>query len=372
MSHRPALVALVVLLGGTFGCATQHLAYSPDELRAEIARRAPGLPPGDVVVPYELGPKERAEASEIVGHLQGTDSKVNALVEAMFDRRFLGLHYADRVTGDAVETLRTHEGNCLALASVFVGLARAVGLEAYYIDASSRVHETTYGDDGMTVSAGHITAMVVTPRANLGLDFSRMGPFVWYRILDDVEAVAHFYNNRAFEGIDDARTRGAPPDWGAAARDFRRAIQVKPDFARAWSNLGMAEAALGRADDAATDYREAIRRDPRLVAPRNNLGALLLAKGDVEGALATLEAAVALPDAGPHVLYNLALARLKAGDRAGALEALRLARERGYPRAQRLPDALAAGGPRPVAWAPAPPAARQPRFAWPLDRVFGQ
>jgi Flp pilus assembly protein TadD len=183
--------------------------------------------------------------------------------------------------------------------------------------------------------------MVVTPRGNVGLDFARMGPFVWYRTLDDVEAVAHFYNNRAFERIDEARARGAAVDWEAAALDFRRATRVKPEFARAWSNLGMAEAALGRDADAMGSYREATRRDARLVAPRNNLGALLLRRGDVPGALGALEAAAAIPNSGPHVLYNLALARLRAGDRAGAVGALRAAREQGYPPARRLLDELA-------------------------------
>ncbi len=369
MSRRPALVALVALLGGTSGCAIRRLAYSPRELRAEIAQRAPGLPPGDVVVPYELGEQERARAVEIVGRIESTNGKVRALVEAMFDPEVLGLRYADRVTGDAVETLRTHEGNCLALASVFVGLARAVGLEAYYIDASTRVHETTYAGDGMTVSAGHVTAMAVTPTGNVGLDFARMGPVVWYRVLDDVEAVAHFYNNRAYERIDDARALGAPLDWGAAAVDFRRATEVKPEFALAWSNLGMAEANLGREDEAVRLYREAIRRDPRLVAPRNNLGVLLLRRGDVAGALEVLEAAVAIPQSGPHVLYNLALARLRAGDREGAVAALRLAQRKGYPRAQRLLDELAvANAPPPDAPAPA---VRGP-YPWPLQRVFRQ
>ncbi|HEX9048906.1 MAG TPA: tetratricopeptide repeat protein [Anaeromyxobacter sp.] len=341
MSRRPALGLLAALLGGTSGCAAARLAYAPAELRAEVARRAPGLPAAEVIVPYELDPADRERAAQIVGDLQSVEPKVEALVTAMFDPKQLGLRYADVVTGTAAETLRTRRGNCLALASVFVGLARAVGLEAYYIDASTRVHETTYADDGMTVSSGHVTAMVVTPKGNVGLDFAHLGPFAWYRTLDDVEALAHFYNNRAFERIDEARARGVAVDWETAALDFRRATEVKPEFALAWSNLGMAEADLGREDQAIRDYRQAIRRAPALVAPRNNLGALLLRRGDVRGALEVLEAAVALPSSGPHVLYNLALARLGAGDRAGALEALRLARSRGYARAQRLLDELA-------------------------------
>ncbi|HET8540193.1 MAG TPA: tetratricopeptide repeat protein [Anaeromyxobacter sp.] len=349
MSRRPAaLAALLALLGGTSGCAAARLAWSPGDLRAEIARRSPATEPADVIVPFELGDADRARAVEIAGGLRSIDAKVKALVAAMFDPEQLGLRYASRVTGDAATTLRAREGNCLALASVFVGLARAIGLEAYYIDASARVHETTHGDDGMTVSAGHVTAMVVTPRGNVGLDFSRIGPFAWYRTLDDVEAAAHFYNNRAYERIEGARARGAPVDWSAAALDFRRAADVKPAFAGAWSNLGMAHAALGREDDAVRAYEEAIRRGPRLVAPRNNLGVLLLRRGDVASARAVLEGAAALPSSGPHVLYNLALARLRAGDREGAIAALRAARTRGYARAQRLLDDLAlarSGGP---------------------------
>jgi len=341
---RPLALAalLAALLGGTSGCAARpRLAWAPGDLRAELARRAPAIAAADVVVPYELGEAQRARAREIVGELTSSDARVRALVAAMFDPEELGLRYASRVTGDAAETLRAREGNCLALASVFVGLAREVGLEAYYIDASTRVHETIHGDDGMTVSSGHVTAMVVTPHGNVGLDFARLGPFVWYRILDDVEALAHFYNNRGFERIDAARARGAPVDWAEAALDFRRATEVTPGFAHAWSNLGMAEAALGREGEAIRLYREAIRRDPKLAAPRNNLGALLLRQGDAAGAREVLEAAVQLPSSGPHVLYNLALARLRTGDREGALAALRRSTTAGYPRAQRLLDQLA-------------------------------
>lgn len=368
MSRSPALLTLAAVLG-TSGCAApQRLAFTPGELRAELGRRAPGLAAPDVVVPFELGPEERARALAIVGRLESIDEKVKALVQAMFDPRQLGLRYADRVTGDAAETLRAGEGNCLALASVFVGFARAVGLEAYYMDASARVHETTHAEDGMTVTAGHVTALVVTPKGNLGLDFARVGPFVWYRTLDDVEAVAHFYNNRAFERIEEARERDAPVDWNAAALDFRRATEVKPAFARAWSNLGMAEAALGREDDAVAHYREAIRRDPALVAPRNNLGSLLLRRGDVHGALGVLEGAVAIASAGPHVHYNLALARLRGGDREGAVRSLRLASSKGYPRAERLLAELA------VASLPedaARPVSRGP-LRWPVTRLPGQ
>jgi tetratricopeptide (TPR) repeat protein len=343
MAHRIALAAAAAALcAGGAGCAVQRGIYTAPQLRAEVARRAPGIPPAEVVVPFDVGDAARARAQEIAGRLGTPQEKVRALVEAMFDPAAFGLAYASRVTGDAAETLRSREGNCLALASVFVGLARAVGLEARYMDASTRVHETVHGEDGITVSSGHVTAIVDVGKGSVGLDFARMGPVVWYRILDDVEALAHFYNNRGFERVDEARASGAPVDWEAAGADFRRAAQVLPGFARAWNNLGIAAEGAGREREAEGHFREATRRDPKLVAPRNNLGDLLLRRGDVAAAREVLEGAARLPSAGPHVLYNLALARLRSGDRAGAVAALRRASGDGYPRARRLLEQLSA------------------------------
>ena len=247
------------------------------------------------------------------------------------------------MTGDAAETLRSREGNCLALASVFVGLARAVGLEARYMDASTRVHETVHGEDGITVTSGHVTAIVDVGKGSVGLDFARMGPVVWYRILDDVEALAHFYNNRGFERVDEARASGAPVDWEAAAADFRRAAQVLPvvrprlEQPRHRRRGGAGREARGgaplpRGDAARPEARRAAEQ-PRRPAPAPRRG-----DGRARGA----RGRGAPPSAGPHVLYNLALARLRSGDRAGAVAALRRASGDGYPRARRLLEQLSA------------------------------
>jgi len=342
---RPLSIAVAFAILGASGCATRQLTYAPGDLRAEIAKRAPGIPPDEIVVPFEVGEAEQKVAREAVGDTLSRYEQVTRLVGALFDPEAFGLRYASGITGDARETLRRHEGNCLALASVFVGLARSIGLEAYYIDASTRVHEIRHAEDGMTVNSGHVTAMVIAGDVKFGLDFARLGPIVWYHVLDDVEAVAHFYNNRGWELVYLARERGETVDWEAAARDFRRATQVLPSFAMAWNNLGLAVASAGRDDEAAVLYREAIRRDPRLAAPRNNLGSLQLRAGENEEALHTLEAAAGLSTSGPHVLYNLAVARLRTGDRSGAVAALRRASGEGYERAQRLLAELAVAAP---------------------------
>jgi tetratricopeptide (TPR) repeat protein len=308
--HPLALRLLTAVLGAAAGCgAPVRLAYTADALREQLARQAPTLTPQEVVVPYEVDAEQVALARAAMGDVRDDKERVEALVAAMFDRKLFGLRYVDVVTASARETLARKEGNCLGLASVFIGLARALGLSAFYMDASTRVHETHAGGDGLTVNTGHVTAVVRVGREDFGLDFAYMGKFQWYRIIDDVEALAHFYNNRGFDLVERALAEGHPVAWEEASRDFRRAVLVLPSFARAWNNLGIAAARRDLVAEAIRDYRTAIERDPQLAAPRYNLGSLYLADGDADGALPLLEEAARMEPASVHIQARLARAR---------------------------------------------------------------
>lgn len=348
MLRTAAAVVVAALVLGATGCASSlKQVYTPAELREELARR-PEIPSADLVVPYELPPQALARARRLVERAKTDGEKVELLVKGMFDPAVFGLDGdLATTTTTGAEALQAGGGNCVALASIFIGLARSVGLDARYVDASSRVNETRYGDDGNAVHFGHVTAMVNTGNELISLDFARIGPFRWYRLLDDLEAVAHFYNNRGYELLDRAREAGEAPDWTQAERFFRLAVAVKPGFARGWNNLGVAAGHLGRRDEAMADYRKASALDPAMAAPHANLGSSHLQAGDLAAALDELAAAAARDPRGAHIQYNLALARLRSGDLTGALEALRrtLALRGNYPGAQVLLERLAPGSP---------------------------
>jgi len=222
-----APVAALVLC--SLGCAgIVRQVYTPDDLRRELLSRGPAIPAAEVVVPFELPPEALATAQRLVANTRVDDQRVEILVQAMFDPAVFGLRYDASFTTSGAEALRSGRGNCVALASVFIGLARSIGLEARYVDASVAVHETRYGDDGSTINFGHITAQVTTGSERIGLDFARLGRFRRYDVLDDLEAVAHFYNNRGYEQLDQAREQGEAPDWVEAERLFRLAVVVTP------------------------------------------------------------------------------------------------------------------------------------------------
>ncbi|MGC4118112.1 MAG: tetratricopeptide repeat protein [Myxococcales bacterium] len=291
-------LGLAILLGVSLGgcAAAQHQrVYGPGQLRRELMRRVPERPELSATVPFELPPEVIAHAKEIVasGKKLTDRTKVSALVEAMFDPADFGLTYAEVETVGAQKALERRSGNCLDLASIFIGLARAVGVRAEYMDASHRVQETREVSGGITLRSGHVTAAVDVGDERVGLDFARLGPVQRYRLMDDVEAVAHFHNNRGWDLIDRALAAGATVDWQAALGEFEAAVAIEPDFAAGWNNVGIALARLGRRREAMESYRRAAEANPALVAPRVNLAALLLQMGEVQGAIAELEAALA-------------------------------------------------------------------------------
>lgn len=328
MSWPTAGWARCLALSAAFaaGCAG-WATYDPAALRAEVASRAPAVPPGELVVPFEVTDVQVERARRLVGTTYSEHERAQRLARALFTPGGFGLRYATGATATAQQTLRQGHGNCLGLASVFVGLARALGLDARYVDASERMQETRYRDHDLVVSSGHVTAIVQLGRERMTFDFGSSEVPRSYRVITDAEALGHFYNDRGYDHLEAAEARGTAVDWEAVQHDFWLSTQVAPRFPEAWSNLGIASARLGRPGEAEAAYREAIRHGPDLAAPRNNLGLLLLARGDAAGAREALEVAARLEPRRAHVQLNLAGARLRVGDRRGALEAARRALE---------------------------------------------
>jgi tetratricopeptide (TPR) repeat protein len=112
-----------------------------------------------------------------------------------------------------------------------------------------------------------------------------------------------------------------------AAREFARAVALRPDWARALVNLGDARLALGEVDGAIEAYRRAVLIAPDDPGAANNLAWALLqdparwreAEPIIDGALARR------PEPRGYYLDTLGALRLKKGDNRGALEAFRAA-----------------------------------------------
>jgi tetratricopeptide (TPR) repeat protein len=83
-------------------------------------------------------------------------------------------------------------------------------------------------------------------------------------------------------------------EWAGAADEFRRAIELKPDFRDARYNLAQTQIKLGDHETALATLREAVRVRPNDAVAFAVLGKLLLDRGDRDAARDALETAARL------------------------------------------------------------------------------
>ena len=164
--HSARTVALVLLTVLVTGCAsTERVTYSPHELRSAVATRIPASHAGQVVVPYEPTPEMIARAREYAGGESSDYAKADALVRAITASHQFDVQWIPVATTVASDTLENGHGNCLSMTSLFIGLARSLGLSAYYIDASDRINDVQRDRELIVDTGGARSSRVPLPSA---------------------------------------------------------------------------------------------------------------------------------------------------------------------------------------------------------------
>lgn len=102
---------------------------------------------------------------------------------------------------------------------------------------------------------------------------------------------------------------------------FRKAVAMKPDFVRAWTNLGSALAQAGEMEDSVAAFRKSVALDAKDPQLRMNLGIALRAKGDADAALTEFRAVLLSRPADPEIRQQLAMTLKQQGNLTGAIEA---------------------------------------------------
>jgi tetratricopeptide (TPR) repeat protein len=335
--EAPTSIALRLSIALLTAASTAAAAGDLEGLREKAAARL-GVEPSAVVIPHEV-PDEAVERAR--GWVGGGTPKqrLERLLESLGDPARFNLAYRASITYTAAEVLANGQGNCLGLSSLLVGLARGLGFDASYIDASER-HTDVYRVRDFSVSEGHIGVLVRLKNASTAVDFDgQFGKFEKYRVMDDLEALAHYHNNLAYQEIYRASGEGRAIDWGFVRSEFDRATKLAPQMAASWNNLGVAESNLGDRAEAERYYTEAIARNKRLGSPYSNLGKLYLEAGDLESAIRTFTKATKVDRDNPQHHYNRGYALYRAGQIDAAIDALETSvRLGGGPEAQALLD----------------------------------
>ena len=177
--------------------------------------------------------------------------RLNALVFSVFGEDGLGFTYGNQRTKTPIETFSSRTGNCMSFTTMFVAMAREVGLHAYFQEVEDFPTWDRRGE--LVINNKHMNVIVMVEGRYVEVDFL---PFQdkrrrYTRRINDTKALAHFFNNRGAEAF-------AIDERDLAREYFEAAIATNPNFARAWSNLGVYWRHEGNLDKAEECYLTAI------------------------------------------------------------------------------------------------------------------
>jgi tetratricopeptide (TPR) repeat protein len=128
----------------------------------------------------------------------------------------------------------------------------------------------------------------------------------WRKALEISPEDARAQNNLGFALANTGRIDEAVGHW-------RKAAEINPEYADVYRNLGRAMLRKGNFDEAAANWRKALELDPDDVETRDRLGFALLRQGRFEEASAHLRKAAALDPKDAEARYNLGVALLHQG-----------------------------------------------------------
>lgn len=199
------------------------------------------------------------------------EEKLERLVEYVFGPRGIGLQYDSR-TRTISEVIRDHTANCLSFALMFKALAREAGLDAYIQETDHVV--AWYGADTL-YQFGHVNVGVKIgfKRKTVDIDSSILMVLERPRVISDARALAHFYNNRGAEFMEDG-------DLGTARKYLDIALGMDANFLPARNNLGVLEMRAGFPERARKNYLGVTSTEPKDLAALSNLVNLYQQVGD--------------------------------------------------------------------------------------------
>jgi Flp pilus assembly protein TadD len=210
-----------------------------------------------------------------VEQTRGKDQTTWSLVWAVTDQNMFRFKYDPVLTLPPLETFAQRQGNCLAFSSMFIVMARHLGLKAWYQEVE--IPQQWNNDKDTLLVSMHVNVVVegsngsswvvdVSGRANAR---SRLE-----RPISDEVVLAQYYNNLGAEAL----TEG---DLGKAYAYISKAIETEPKLHYLWSNIGVVYARNEQIDEATDAYLTALKIDSGSTMAANNLYLIYQKTGDL-------------------------------------------------------------------------------------------
>ncbi|MEW6363325.1 MAG: tetratricopeptide repeat protein [Acidobacteriota bacterium] len=326
MSSRVLALVLTGLAGLTLPASARDFYQgSVNALRAHLQATLGREAGSREKIPFEIPPDLLARVRSETSRFASPREKVRTIMEIIVSKSNLGLTYDPVSTLTAGDVIERGRGNCLSLANLFVGMARASGLNACYVHVTEvERFRVAFSEtrDGAVIHSTHICSGIKETGSMALIDFSpgATRQYRQYVVIDDVTALAHFYTNLAFEiGYHSPQI---PPDErdGLEVGYQRKALAVKPDFYQAMGNLGAFYRRRGELDKALECFGEALRVNQDYADAYSNRASVYVEMGRPSEAVNEIRKALRLGPANPFLHYSLGRILQAAGKTEEAAE----------------------------------------------------
>jgi Flp pilus assembly protein TadD len=306
------MVTAIALVAGTAlaSCAERQIFDSTGYMRSQIVQQTGPEVAARIEVPFAINDDVRAALKKFTRLRAIESERVNQLLDFIFIK--LRLSYQVSPTLDAVSTFRTGKGNCLSFVNLFVGMARDVGLNPFYVEVMD--YQRWNHHEGLVISEGHIVAGMYLDGKLKTFDFIPNGEKTYrrFRPISDLTAVAHFYNNLGAEAL-------IAGNLGEARRLVTLSTQLAPKFPNGLNNLGVCLLRGGDREGALQQYDLALAADPGNSMVMTNVLRVYQQQGRLKEA-ADLEVKVEQANtSNPFFFVYLGETALARGDNAKAL-----------------------------------------------------
>jgi Flp pilus assembly protein TadD len=255
----PFLALLLIALFLT-ACAS----HSP-RLAGPVALQGQAIPEVEEPNFTEPSPAMLRFLQEHVETGRGKERTAWSLVWAATDPYVRAFTYQPDLTLPPLETFEQQRGNCLAFSTMFMMMARHLGLDAHYQEVE--IPQQWSNDNDTLLVSMHVNVVIegafgsnwvvdVSGRANSN---SRL-----QRKISDKVVVAQYYNNIGANALTE-------DDLGKAYAYISKAIETEPDLHYLWSNLGVVYNRNNQLEAATQAYLTALSIDPNSSMAANNL-----------------------------------------------------------------------------------------------------
>lgn len=224
---------------------------------------------------------------------------VDRLRELLFEEDYLNIQYDDLKTRTAIETFYDRQGNCLSVISLYIAMARHLGVDARFQTVKVRPRWDRRGE--LLVISQHINAV------------GRFGQSTYYVVdftpeiavqqltastVSDTHARSLYFNNLGVESLIEG-------EYEKSLRFFKNSLWIDPTLSIAWNNIGTAYNRNGDKALAEYAYRKAYAIDDTNATAINNLAKFYHNQGDLETSERYAIAIERFNNRNPYYHYNM-------------------------------------------------------------------